>query len=282
MVRVNNSLSTPKRLSAGVPQGTILSPILFNLYISDIPTHPTTNMILYADDTTIYAQSFYAQTATQKIRYHLTKITEYYDKWKIKINENKTETITFSRKFTNIRTITKLKINDKDITDSKTVKYLGVVLDRGLSFAPHITNVINKAYAALSKLYPLVNRRSKLSTDNKLTLYKVIFRPILTYACPSWNFISDTQYKRIQITQNKMLRLLTNANRYTPIVDLHRATGLPMIKDYVSETSQKFLSTKIHTSVITRDITNIRRRDNYTHTHRLLHERLPIYDERPT
>lgn len=277
---MNNTLSPPTRLSAGVPQGSILAPILFNLYISDIPTYPTTNLLLYADDTTIYGQSFYAQTATQKIRYHLTKITDYYKTWKVTINEDKTETITFNRKFTNTRTITKLKINDKYIEEKPKVKFLGVTLDKRLSFAPHVTNAINKTYGVLNRLYPLINRRSKLSTDNKLTLYKTVLRPILTYACVSWNLISDTQCKRLQTTQNKLLRLLTNSSRYIRITDLHRQTNMQTIKDYITETSQKFFTDKIHHSELTRDIAHVRLHDNPSHTHKLLHQTLPIYNTR--
>lgn len=280
VVRVNTSLSPPRRLSAGVPQGSILSPILYNLYTSDIPAHPTTNLLLYADDTTIYGQSFYAQTATQKVRYHLDRLTDYYKKWKIKINENKTETVTFHRKFTNIKTITKLKLNDKQVKQTSTAKFLGVTLDTRLSFAPHLTDAINRAYAALSKLYPLVNRRSKLTTDNKLTIYKTILRPIMTYACVSWNIISDTQCKRLQTTQNKMLRLLTNSSRYISIAELHRLSRTQMVREYIEECSQKFLTTKIQHSTLTRNITHIRQTDNHQHKHKLLHERLPLYHTR--
>lgn len=279
IVCVNGTYSDKIRISAGVPQGSILSPVLYNLYTSDIPTHPTSNILLYADDTVLYGQSFHAQTATQKIRYHLTKLLKFYRDWKIKINEDKTEMITFHRKFTNIKTITKLKIHNRDIEEKTVVKYLGVSLDTRLTFAPHITRTINKTYATLSRLYPLCNRRSLLTTDNKVTLYKVIFRPILTYACAAWNFISDTQCARLQRTQNKLLRLLTNSDRYIRITDLHRMTGLQTIREYITETAQKFFKTKIQHSELTRDLADVRRHHEFRHTHRLIHERLPIYEE---
>ena len=73
IVRVNEHFSQPKRLSADVPQGAILSPILYNLSSPDAPSHHMANMFLYAHDTVLYGQLFYAQTAAQKVRYYLTK-----------------------------------------------------------------------------------------------------------------------------------------------------------------------------------------------------------------
>lgn len=159
------------------------------------------------------------------------------------------------------------------------MKYLGVTLDTRLSFGPHITQTINKTYATLSKLYPLCNRRSLLTTENKLTLYKTILRPIMTYACAVWNIISDSQCARLQRTQNKLLRLLTNSNRYITITELHRLTGLPLIRDFITESAQKFFTTRIQGSELTRDLADIRRHHHFRHTHRLIHEKLPIYDE---
>ena len=256
----------------------VCSLIYYNFRSGQQPSS-TSNLLLYAHDTLLYATSFYAQTATYKIRYHLLKLLDYYKQWKITINMDKSQTATFHRKFTNIRTITKLRLNNRNIEEKTTVTYLGVTLDTRLSFGPHITRTINKTYATLSKLYPLCNRRSLLSTDNKLTLYKTILRPIMTYACAVWNMVSDSQCARLQRTQNKLLRLLTNSPRYITINDLHRLTSLPRIREYIDEQSQKFYSTKIHSSTLTQDLTNVRRHHNIRHTHRLIYERLPIYDE---
>ena len=152
----------------------------------------------------LYTGTRFMPKRLQKVRYHLDRLLDYYDKWKITINADKTETINFNRKFTNNKIITKLKIRDRTIEAKNTVKYMGVALDKRLCFAPHITRTINRTYATLNKLYPLINRRSKLSMDNKLTLYKTVFRPTMTYASVFWNLISDTQCKILQTTQNRL------------------------------------------------------------------------------
>ncbi|CAH1383682.1 unnamed protein product, partial [Tenebrio molitor] len=99
-VKVNNELSTEKTIKAGVPQGSVLGPSLFNFYIHDLPEFSKTNLALYADDTAIYAHSFYAQAALLQNQLHMKLLTNYFDDWKLKLNESKTELIIFSRKRT--------------------------------------------------------------------------------------------------------------------------------------------------------------------------------------
>jgi hypothetical protein len=99
--RVNNVLSTERIIRAGVPQESVLGPSLFNFYIHDLPEFSKTYLALYADDTAIYAHSFYAQAALLQNRLHLRQISKFSDRWKLKLNESKTELIIFSRKRTN-------------------------------------------------------------------------------------------------------------------------------------------------------------------------------------
>ena len=84
------------------------------------------------------------------------------------------------------------------------VKNLSVVLDSKFSFRPHIKYVRNKATCAMSRLYPLICKRSKVSLRNKLTLYKTCIRPIMTYACVVF---AHTKIDLLQRVQNKFLRM---------------------------------------------------------------------------
>lgn len=268
-VKVNNKLSDKYKLGAGVPQGTVLSPLLFSLYLSDIPSHPTTKLLLFADDTVTYANSFSAETANVKVKYHLRKLLKYYADWKIKINETKTETLLLTKKFTNTQISWKTKINDKTIEEKRAAKYLGVTLDKTLSFKPHTTKTIQKTYMTLTKLYPLVNRRSTLPIKTKLLLYKTIIRPTITYAAPVWHNMSNTQYNRLQTTQNKILRLLTNSNRYVNMTQLHQEHKIEKIKPLVKEYARKFYNSKLDNCNITRNLkANILDRP---YRHKLLH-----------
>lgn len=274
-VKVNTTLSPLVGVTAGVPQGTVLSPTLYNLYTADYPTHPATTTTLFADDALIMAESAEAQAAAQKINMHLRTLESYLNKWKIKINETKSEVIVLTKKFNNTNIFTKIKINQIAVEEKRKVKYLGTMLDRTMSFAPNTTYRIKNTMAALTKLYPIINRRSGLNTNNKIILYKTVFRPILTYGCPAWNHMSDTQLQRLQITQNKLLRLLTNSNRYTELALLHQDCAVLYIKPYVRELANKFINVRINTAPDIENLFNLREKfPNIKHKHSYIDDKL--------
>lgn len=92
----------------------------------------------------------------------------------------------------------------------------------------------------MSALYPIFNYRSKLNTKNKLLLFKSCLRPILTYASPAWNSTCKTNYKKLQILQNKALRIALQKRRYTKISDLHAEAKTPYIESYIHKLTTNF------------------------------------------
>lgn len=279
-VRVNNGKSNYKNIKAGVPQGSVLGPKLFNIYINDIPEMPNTKIALFADDTALYAQSYYAQAARYLIQVHLNKLIEYYSKWKIKINENKTDLIVFTKKFTNNKIITPVKINGQDIPVKNDIKYLGVTLDKRLCHHKHVTKTVQKAYGVTRNLYPILKTRSGLTENNKKLIYTTILRPIITYAAPVWCGASKTQMRKLQIYQNKILRLITNSDRYRNIDEMHRQTKIEYIEEYIEKIAQTFYKNKMDINNEMRQITNIRSHNAPNNLkHKLTYQKLPIYNE---
>lgn len=243
-VKINSAKSTTKRINAGVPQGSVLGPQLFNTYINDITTTPNTKIALYADDTAIYSTSYYAQASRYLLQIQLNNMKKYYDKWKFKINETKTEAIIFSRKFTNNKIITPIKFNGHTLQPKNAVKYLGITLDKTLHYNHHINAVLQKAHGATRSMYPLLAKNSPLDQKTKQLIYTVILRPILTYAAPVWSSASVTAKRKLQTYQNKMLRLITNSDRYTRIENMHRETHMPYLNDYINNIAQQFYKKK--------------------------------------
>jgi hypothetical protein len=272
-VRVNNILSSERIIRAGVPQGSVLGPSLFNFYIHDLPEFSKTNLALYADDTAIYAHSFYAQAALLQNRLHLRLILKFFDRWKLKLNESKTELITFSRKRTNNKLFDPFKINHHEIKPKSAVNYLGITLDSRLNFKLNIKNKLIKANNAIRTIYPLIKRNSKLSTENKIILYKALLRPIITYAAPVWSHLSDFALEPLEIFQNKCMRLIHNVPRYTNTQYLRDLSELPKIKDFILTQTEKFFK-NTHPLIKTPNEHDLPQLKINRYKHKLIHQHI--------
>jgi hypothetical protein len=276
-VKVESTLSDQKPIKAGVPQGSILGPKLFSIYINDIPKFTKTNLALYADDTAVYAHSFNAEVANKQVQIQVNLLEDYFDKWLIGINSAKTETILFSKKFTNNKIITPLKLKEQKIITKPSVKYLGVHLDSRLTFHTHVNKTLEKARKTFNALFPLMNRKSKLSNQNKIKIYKTIIRPVVTYAAPVWCNISKTTLIPLQRFQNKCLRFATGSGRYTKTVTLHDTANVEMLRAHINRLSTGFYRNRIGHNPLTNDITNTHKKLKRT-KHKLPYSTLDLSD----
>lgn len=280
-IKILNTLSQPKPIKAGVPQGSVLSPTLFNLYIADIPKTPKTRIMMYADDTALYTSAYFAEDARAALKSHLELLMPYLSKWKIKLNASKTELLTLTRKRTNNIMEPPLTIENTIITPQTTAKYLGIVLDKTLRGYPQVAYTLQKAHTAEKKLYPLMKPHSFLSPENRIQIYKSIIRPTLLYGAPAWNFICTTQKNKIQRFQNKALKTALSLPRETRTVEVHRLANINTILDYFEEVSTKFFRQTSHGPTLTSNLASLRHNPLNPAKHRPIHHRLPLYYEPP-
>jgi hypothetical protein len=117
----------------------------------------------------------------------------------------------------------KISFSGRTLEWSPSVKYLGVVLDSKLLLSKNIENNIAKAGRAMKILFPLLKKNSCLPLKPKLTLYRSYIRPILTYACPVFANAAKTHLRKLQVKQNKNLRMVLNAPFRTLIRVLHNS-----------------------------------------------------------
>lgn len=132
-IQFNQVRLTKRQINTGVPQGSILSPILFNLLINDLPKNQSTHLALYADDTAILATSTSEAQAKTYFQKHVNELTSHFKKWKLKINAEKTKAITFKQKTSRPNPPVHLQVNGINIEDEAVVQYLGVHLDSKLT-----------------------------------------------------------------------------------------------------------------------------------------------------
>jgi len=135
------------------------------------------------------------------------------------------------------------------------MRYLGLELYSKLLFTKHLNTVTHKAMGVLLALFPLLARDSTLALHTKLTLYKLLIRPILTYAAPVWSNTSNTNYHHLQTLQSKCLRVIGNYPKRTPIHLLHSSLHIEPLYEFIYRLSEKFFHhCSIHHSPLVRQI----------------------------
>jgi hypothetical protein len=152
--------------------------------------------------------------------------------WIIKINEDKIQAIHFPHRSRQAEA--SLTMNERNIPFVNRVKYLGVIFDKRITRRLHIETISSKAFRTFIRAYSLL-RTKCLNANIKLTLYKALIRPIMTYACPIWELAADTCLLKLQRLKNKVLRIIDNFPRRTPTRELHVAVIIPYIHEFVTQ-----------------------------------------------
>lgn len=240
-VRVCGALSTTRPIKAGVPQGAILSPLLYNIYTSDMPTSPNVKSAIFADDTLLYSTHHNIETAILNVQGSLNNVTNWLLKWRISINPTKSEAKIFTlRRLREVQNIQILGIDIPWNPPDQAIKYLGVYLDQKLNWKCHINRKLNLAYGRLSKLFPILNKKSPLSVRSGILLYKSILRPLLLYACPIWGTASPCVINKLQTFQNKVLRIILKCPWYIRNNQIHYELGISPLDHCIKNTAKRF------------------------------------------
>lgn len=255
MIKLRNEYSPLAPIMAGVPQGSVLGPILYVLYTADLPTHTHTQIVTFADDTAILSTSPDPVIASQMLQENVNNIEQWLRKWRIKANEQKSTHITFTLRRDTCPPIT---INNNPVPQAESTKYLGMHLDRRLTWRSHIEAKKKKQLnIRLRGLYWLIGRHSKLSIENKILIYKTIIKPIWTYGIQLWGAAKNSNLNILQLFQNNVLRIIANAPRYVPIAVLHQDLNIKTIKQVITETSTSYQSRLIqHPNILVQDLLN--------------------------
>lgn len=251
-VKFNSFLSKDFPIEAGVPQGSVLGPVLYLIYTADLPTENHLLISTFADDTAILSSHSNPKIASKILEVHLKSIENWLCDWRIKVNELKSAHVTFTLKK---ETCPAVKLNGVTIPQTNEAKYLGVHLDRRLTWRRHIE--AKRTYLKLKaiNIHWLIHKRSKLKLELKVMLYKAILKPIWTYGIQLWGSASISNIELIQRAQSKILRAITGAPWFVRNQNIHSDLNIPMVKDEISSIKKKYSDKlKVHPNYLARNL----------------------------
>lgn len=236
-VKFKSAQTNLYNICAGVPQGSVLAPILYSLYTSDMPVTENATVATFADDTSILASHLNPTVASEHLQDQLNKTNDWQKKWRMRTNSVKSTHVTFTMRR---KTCPPVTFDDQLLPQSTTAKYLGLHLDRRLTWKTHIQTKRRQLNLKFKKLYWLLGTKSKLSTKNKLLIYQTILKPIWSYGVQLWGTAKNSNLQIIQRYQNKTLRTIVNAPWYVPNSVIHRDLQTPSINEEITRLSKKY------------------------------------------
>jgi hypothetical protein len=169
-------------MHTGVAQGGLISPLLFSLYVNDMPVLSRhIKLALYADDTAIIAMSHKSALLIRYLETYLSDPEGWLREWRIAVNVSKSNAVLFAKAAWQVPRPRPVQFLGEPIERVDTVCYLGVTLDSRLTWWPRIVQVRKKASQQLGVLGSFLNRRSGLTIRNRVLLYKQLIRPMMDY-----------------------------------------------------------------------------------------------------
>ena len=186
---------------AGVPQGSVLSPLLFLIYVNDLPKphHRQNSKSQFADDTGLCASSKTVQFAAKLLRKDVRKLAKWCAKWRIKLNPEKIKVIIFSRSSLPRNSEPILKLYGERLKIYPQVKFLGITFDSKFTFQKHFEEILVHCNTRYHRIRPSVNKTWRPSQSTILQLYEQCVWPIFEYGSLSTITTLDTIISKIQL-----------------------------------------------------------------------------------
>ena len=230
-VSINGFHSSTRHMRFGVPQGSVLGPLLFLIYINDLRNaiyHSTVHH--FADDTNLLYVNKDLRIIQNKINKDLKSLCVWLRANKISLNASKTELIIFRDPRKKMKFDLKIKINGKRLLPCRFVKYLGVYIDCHLNWKTHLTELSTKLSRAVGMLSKI---RYYVSRETLHMVYHGIFSSLMIYGSQIWGQ-HNAVVGRLQVLQNRALRIMHFRPPRTSATPLLKTSNILKIKDFIN------------------------------------------------
>jgi len=245
-VDIDNTKSEELNVECGVPQGSVLGPKLFLLYINDIiKVSDLLKFILFADDTTILCSDSDIASLTTKVNRELDKLFNWFAANKLSLNIAKTNYMIFNGG-TESNITHPITINNTAIEKVKVSKFLGVLVDDKVSWKPHILSVQSKLSKTLAAMY----HARPMANDNTMrTIYNALFLPHLSYCAEIWGNTYSSNLSKIKTTQKKAIRLICRSGKFSHTTPLFKQLNLLKFTDVVEFKTSLVMHKAFHSNL---------------------------------
>jgi len=234
-VEVNNTHSKEFTLREGLPQGSSISPLLFLIFINDLPVDLDleTSASLFADDTATWRRDGKIQGSDREMtQLEVDKIMSWAERWKMKVNESKTKVMVISSSSKDRKWDPELKAGEANIDLVNVYPLLGINVPANLRFIEHVDKKADVGRKRNRVLQCTAAKDWGCALETQRTIYVQFIRPTMEFSSPSWSsWTSETMLTKLQTVQNQALRSIAGVAATCPVDFLHLETGIEPLRD---------------------------------------------------
>lgn len=238
-VDFNGTHSEMFDITCGVPQGSILGPLLFLIYINDVcNTSKIVHFTLFADDTNILYTSKDLNNYNSKLNEELKKLSLWFKTNKLSVNIKKTNYMIFRNSKRKKTTQSQIQIDGTMVDKVDETKFLGIIIDDQLKWKSHISHICSKVSKGIGIIWRI---RYLLPTSAVKSLYYTLIYPYLHYGNTIWGCTYETNLERLSILQKRVVRLISNSPYNAHTNPLFKAFSILKLKDITTLNVASFM-----------------------------------------